>query len=296
MSSRGDYRRDERERGRGDRSRDRYSRSGGYRDEPRRRTSRSRSPRHGGDRDRDRRGGTFAFSCFKFYWTTARSIDRRDYRRDDDRHRERDRDRERERERAKKDGGRKRDEREYPRGERKVQGPRTSDHPSEPKDHSAPATSQLPPRMSAHHLSLFFLSRLVETGKSQSSGSKLEHKKPLDDEQEEGEEMDVINEDEDAMMAMMGMSGFGSTKVSSRATSWLDCLLVVLQGPARHWKSRGGRECQENTNLASVYEQVSHSITLSHPSLPIHLSGIDVVDSIDHLTRSNRLQLSVICL
>ncbi|KAL9714790.1 hypothetical protein Ac2012v2_001450 [Leucoagaricus gongylophorus] len=178
MSSRGDYRRDERERGRGDRSRDRYSRSGGYRDEPRRRTSRSRSPRHGGDRDRDRRG------------------DRRDYRRDDDRHRERDRDRERERERAKKDGGRKRDEREYPRGERKVQGPRTSDHPSEPKDHSAPATSQLPPQI----------------GKSQSGGSKLEHKKPLDDEQEEGEEMDVINEDEDAMMAMMGMSGFGSTK------------------------------------------------------------------------------------
>jgi len=36
-----------------------------------------------------------------------------------------------------------------------------------------------------------------------------------DDVIEEGEEMDAINEDDSAMMAMMGMSGFGTTKVWS---------------------------------------------------------------------------------
>ena len=32
-------------------------------------------------------------------------------------------------------------------------------------------------------------------------------------EAEEGETLDVPNEDDEAMLAMMGMSGFGSTKV-----------------------------------------------------------------------------------
>ena len=36
---------------------------------------------------------------------------------------------------------------------------------------------------------------------------------PTDGEAEEGEEMDATNDDDAAMMAMMGMSGFGSTKV-----------------------------------------------------------------------------------
>ncbi|ETW86009.1 hypothetical protein HETIRDRAFT_308660 [Heterobasidion irregulare TC 32-1] len=34
----------------------------------------------------------------------------------------------------------------------------------------------------------------------------------IDDAGEEGEEMDIVNEDDSAMMAMMGLSGFGSTK------------------------------------------------------------------------------------
>lgn len=34
---------------------------------------------------------------------------------------------------------------------------------------------------------------------------------------EEGEEMGVANEDDSDMMAMMGMSGFGTTKVSDCA-------------------------------------------------------------------------------
>jgi hypothetical protein len=35
--------------------------------------------------------------------------------------------------------------------------------------------------------------------------------------EEEGEEMDAVGDEEAAMMAMMGMSGFGSTKVSISA-------------------------------------------------------------------------------
>lgn len=34
-----------------------------------------------------------------------------------------------------------------------------------------------------------------------------------DEGNEEGEEMDAVNDDDAAMMAMMGMTGFGSTKV-----------------------------------------------------------------------------------
>jgi hypothetical protein len=38
---------------------------------------------------------------------------------------------------------------------------------------------------------------------------------------EEGEEMDAVNEDDAAMMTMMGMAGFGSTKVRVRVSR--DC-------------------------------------------------------------------------
>lgn len=47
-----------------------------------------------------------------------------------------------------------------------------------------------------------------------------------DDEQEEGEEMDVAEEDDSGMAAMMGLSGFGSTKVCSELPSI--CRLMAL--------------------------------------------------------------------
>lgn len=53
-----------------------------------------------------------------------------------------------------------------------------------------------------------FLMPVIDSVKPQPGSSRL-----VDDEQEEGEEMDVTTEDDAAMMAMMGMSGFGSTKV-----------------------------------------------------------------------------------
>jgi hypothetical protein len=73
-----------------------------------------------------------------------------------------------------------------------------------------------------HHLvcycSIYYflspLTSLSEAGKPQPGSSKVEEN-VLDDEQEEGEEMDAVNEEDAAMMGMMGMSGFGSTKVSN---------------------------------------------------------------------------------
>jgi len=47
----------------------------------------------------------------------------------------------------------------------------------------------------------------------------------LDDVIEEGEAMDTTNEDDTAMMAMMGMSGFGTTKV------WSPFLLFCMNSP-----------------------------------------------------------------
>ena len=42
--------------------------------------------------------------------------------------------------------------------------------------------------------------------------SRQESEAPVED-GEEGETMDATNDDDSAMMAMMGMSGFGTTKV-----------------------------------------------------------------------------------
>lgn len=69
--------------------------------------------------------------------------------------------------------------------------------------------------------------------------------------------MDATNEDDAAMMAMMGMSGFGTTKVSI-------CLGVPLRnvtikcglGQTCRGQSRRQRRRQEDANMASVHEPV----------------------------------------
>ena len=48
---------------------------------------------------------------------------------------------------------------------------------------------------------------------SSRTGARQDSEVPTDG-AEEGEAMDATNDDDAAMMAMMGMSGFGSTKVS----------------------------------------------------------------------------------
>jgi hypothetical protein len=48
-------------------------------------------------------------------------------------------------------------------------------------------------------------------------------------EPEEGEAMEAVNDDDEAMMAMMGLTGFGSTKVVLSA--FLSCFLPYIDSP-----------------------------------------------------------------
>ena len=58
------------------------------------------------------------------------------------------------------------------------------------------------------------------------------------DEREEGEEADVPNEDDAAMMAMMGIGGFGTTKVNSVA--FTVCCVYSRAHPPNTGKARRG--------------------------------------------------------
>lgn len=58
----------------------------------------------------------------------------------------------------------------------------------------------------------------TDSSKPQPGGSKVEPHDVMDG-QEEGEAPDDMNEDDAAMMAMMGVAGFGSTKVNVSAAS-----------------------------------------------------------------------------
>ncbi|PCH38029.1 DUF1777-domain-containing protein [Wolfiporia cocos MD-104 SS10] len=196
MSSRHDYRRRDRSHERDDRdARERYGRP---RDAPRR--SRSRSPpRRGVERDRrpDRRD-----------YARDRERDRRDDRRRDDRDR-RDHDRERERDGKKDPPPRDKDRDRGRERERDSERPRERD--ARPGEH--------PPERDARPES----SRAAaEPDRSRPAPAPASEEPPparprqdsemLVDGPEEGEEMDAANEDDADMMAMMGLSGFGSTK------------------------------------------------------------------------------------
>ena len=74
--------------------------------------------------------------------------------------------------------------------------------------------------------------------------------------------MDDVNDDDAAMMAMMGVTGFGTTKVNSPTTSKTQCVTHShLQGKTS--RRQPGRFCQhqENEDMASVYEQVRPLLT-----------------------------------
>ncbi|KAH7889461.1 hypothetical protein F5I97DRAFT_1923997 [Phlebopus sp. FC_14] len=190
MSSRIDHRRRERswEREDRDRERDRYSRasrSGTHRESVRRRDSRSPSPRrdrYDHDRNRDKERD----------YKGSRRDDRRDYDLDDRRrHAKRD-----ERRSERRMDRRDRDAQE--RGILRDQDTRGKDstasrHREEPSDgEHAPGRMHSPPTQPA----------------TAASSLKLDK----DAVSEEGEEMDATNDDADAMMAMMGLTGFSSTK------------------------------------------------------------------------------------
>ncbi|KAG7092390.1 hypothetical protein E1B28_008747 [Marasmius oreades] len=178
MSSRSDRRRDRSwERGDRDRDRDRYSRSGrGFRDSGRRR-SRSGSPRRG---DRDRRD-----------YRGERDVNARDRERD-----VRDREREGERERN-REGDRERDK----------ERDRDNDRNRELRRRDRDSKDTSKQEGNTGRDSDITLSR---------EGSNAERRINLDsdapDHVDDVEAMVGVEDNDSAMMTMMGMSGFGSTK------------------------------------------------------------------------------------
>ncbi|KAF9477365.1 hypothetical protein BDN70DRAFT_881267 [Pholiota conissans] len=196
MSSRADYRRrdrswerDDRERGGGTRGNDgrRSGRGGSYRDEPRRRSSRSRSPRRDRDRD-DRRGSD--------------RRDSRDYRRDDDRRHDSGR-YDRERERDRRPDERRRDDapRDSRRDEHDVLNYEDSKSPYDRDPKSRISSKSAEPSSQADLL------------KNPSLASPHPNVDMVTlNSNENGEAMEEDNDEDDAMMTMMGVAGFGSTK------------------------------------------------------------------------------------
>lgn len=227
MSSRTENRKRERSWERDDRDRDRYSRggrsgNGSYRGEGRRRSSRSGSPHRGGH---DRRGaGSFLnigrMYALIYFFTEKRD---RDYRRDrpDDRRGDTRGDRDHERDRRGDDRRRDRvdDRREPPRRDdrgvpvredRKLRDSEVKVHaPSKPE---AVSTGRI--YLHFTHLLSFqpVFSDSPKATLSLQSRPELDPDAP-DPSNEDGEAMDDTNDDDAAMMAIMGLSNFGSTKV-----------------------------------------------------------------------------------
>ncbi|KAH0827137.1 hypothetical protein J3R83DRAFT_4825 [Lanmaoa asiatica] len=201
MSSRADHRRrerswerEDRDRGRDrDRDKDRYSRNtrtGGHRDAGRRRDSRSRSPRRDRrDHDKDRD------------YKSSRRDDRHDYDRDrDDRRPDRKEDRKSERKSERKDERRDHytPERTTSRDKivRSKEPPRLGE-PQRPQDTRSDVQFVVRTQSPKHDVPVPTSSKPI-----------LDPDTPV----EEGEEMDVTTAEDESMTAMMGLTGFGSTK------------------------------------------------------------------------------------
>jgi len=67
--------------------------------------------------------------------------------------------------------------------------------------------------------------------------------------------METANEDTEAMMTAMGMAAFASTKVSLSTIS-LSFISNLFKGKTCHWQSRGRRQRQKVSHLATIHEQV----------------------------------------
>ncbi|TBU35919.1 hypothetical protein BD311DRAFT_860377 [Dichomitus squalens] len=215
MSSHHDYKRRDRSWERDERDRAR----GGYRGG---RRSRSRSPPRRGERDR--RGGP---GDRRDNYGRDRVDDRRDPRRDDrrddrrrddrdrkDHDRDRDRDGRREPLPPPRDGDRDRHDRDKD----GRPGDRTAEHDSRPagalerQQPDTPEPSSSRPRQDSAAL-------------TEAEGA------------EEGEAMEATNEDDAAMMAMMGLTGFGTTKGKRVEGNQEGAVDVKKQ---RTWRQRGG--------------------------------------------------------
>lgn len=110
----------------------------------------------------------------------------------------------------------------------------------------------------------FYPDGIIGTPEHEPSGSRPRQDSEMPPEgAEEGETMDATNDDDAAMMAMMGLTGFGTTKVSTR----LHCSLfgqrrISVTGETCGGKSRRRCGCQEATDMAAVYESVCVSFAV----------------------------------
>lgn len=74
--------------------------------------------------------------------------------------------------------------------------------------------------------------------------------------------MDAVDEDEEAMLAMMGMGSFGTTKV--RQSPLHGFIRVAHLSPGQEGRRKPGRygQYQESTDVAAVHESVRFSTLL----------------------------------
>lgn len=100
----------------------------------------------------------------------------------------------------------------------------------------------------------------------------------LENDQEEGESMDAMDQYDETMMAAMGITGFGSTKVCvlpGRVSQYLE----ILIGEARRREPRGWRKDQESSNVEAVHESVRRPLVSMNAYLTPRTSSA-AVDSI----------------
>lgn len=74
--------------------------------------------------------------------------------------------------------------------------------------------------------------------------------------EEEGEAMDEVNDDDAAMMAMMGVAGFGSTKVCLFSNPVKSMLTIISIGKTCSRKPRRWGQHKKRTDMEAVHEQV----------------------------------------
>jgi U4/U6.U5 tri-snRNP-associated protein 3 len=197
------------------------------------------------------------------------TLDRRDYGRDREDDRRKDNDR---REGDRRDGRRKDDGRDEKRETGRRDDDRERDRDihrgdhsrrTEPKPVEKPVVREVTmkdrspqPRTSLFgyfHITCSYLQYVAPPVSSVNGLARLNLDPDMDEEGETVE--DTAPEDTDAIMAAMGMAGFGSTKVCDYSVV-TNARLTVMEGQASRWESGGSRKREKDQNMETVYESV----------------------------------------
>ena len=97
----------------------------------------------------------------------------------------------------------------------------------------------------------------------------------LEDDQEEGESMDVVNQDDEAMMAMMGIAGFGTTKV--RVFPMGACR--YLKNPSQGKHVDGNQEGAAKVKKVRTWRQYMNRFVVFSDSLGSHAHHMNTLQS-----------------